>query len=139
MFGSFFIFDGKFYKQCDGVAVGSPLGPTVANVFRCHFEKIWLENCQSHLKPIVYRRFADNTFLLFRSQDHIEKFRNCLNKQHENITFTSEIEENDSLSSLDIKISCENNKFVTSVYSKPNLEESSKILKVLYQIYTNVG
>ena len=33
--------------------------------------------------------------------------------------FTSEIEENGSLSFLDIKISRENNKFVTSVYRKP--------------------
>ena len=33
--------------------------------------------------------------------------------------FTSEIEENGLLSFLDIKISCENNKFVASVYRKP--------------------
>ena len=79
MFGSFFIFDGKFYEQCDGVAMGSPLGPTLANVFMCHFENIWLENCPSHFKPIVYRRFVDDTFLLFRSKDQVEKFRNYLN------------------------------------------------------------
>ena len=65
MFESFFIFDGKFYEQCDGIAMGSPLGPTLANVFMCHFENIWLENCPSHFKPIVYRRFVDDTFLLF--------------------------------------------------------------------------
>ena len=119
MFESFFIFDGKFYEQCDGVAMGFLLGPTLANVFMCHFENIWLENCPSHFKPIVYRRFVDDTFVLFRSKDHVEKFRNYLNKQHKNIKFTSEIEENGSLSFLDIKISRENNKFVTSVYRKP--------------------
>ena len=59
------------------------------------------------------------TFLLFRSKDHVEKFRNYLNKQYKNIKFTSEIEEYGSLSFLDIKISRENNKFVTSVYRKP--------------------
>ena len=37
---SFFIFDGKFFEQSDGVAVDSPLGPTLANVFICHFEII---------------------------------------------------------------------------------------------------
>ena len=118
MFESLFIFDGKFYEQCHGVAMGSPLGPTLANVFMCHFENIWLENCPSHFKPIGYRRFVDDTFLLFRSKDHVEKFRNYLNKQHKNITFTSAIEENGLLSFLDIKISREN-KFVTSVYRKP--------------------
>ena len=56
-----------------------------------------------------YRRFVDDTFLLFQSKDHVEKFRNYLNKQYKNITFASEIEENRSLSFLDIKISRENN------------------------------
>ena len=55
IFESFFIFDGKFYEQCDGATMGSPLGPTLANVFICHFENIWLENCS-----IVYRRFVDD-------------------------------------------------------------------------------
>ena len=30
---SFFNFDGKYYKQKDGIAMRSPLGPTLANVF----------------------------------------------------------------------------------------------------------
>ena len=121
MFESFFIFDGKFYEQFDGVAMGSPLGPTLANVFMCHFENIWLENCPAHFKPIVYWRFVDDTFLLFRTKDHVEKFKNYLNKQHKNIKFTSQIEENGSLSFLDITITCENYKFLTSVYHKPKL------------------
>ena len=55
MFESFFIFDGKFYEQCDGVAMGSPLGPALAIVFMCYFENIWLENCTAHFKLTVYR------------------------------------------------------------------------------------
>ena len=65
MFISFFVFDGKFYEHCDGVEMGSPLGPTLANVFMCHFESIWLENYPVHFKPIISRRFVDDTFLLF--------------------------------------------------------------------------
>ena len=37
---SSFIFDNKLYKQIDGVAMSSPLGPTLANGFLCHYEKI---------------------------------------------------------------------------------------------------
>ena len=114
MFESFFIFDGKCYQQCDGVAMGYPLGPTLTNIFMCQFENIWFENCTQ-----VYRWSVDDTFLLFRSKDHVEKFRNYLNKQHKNIKFTSEIEENGLLSYLDVKISRQNNKFATSVYGKP--------------------
>ena len=77
-----------------------------------------MENCPAHFRPIVYRRFADDTFLLFRKKNHVEKFKNYLNKQYKNIKFTSKIEENGSLSFLDTTISRENNKFVTSVYRK---------------------
>ena len=99
--------------------LGSLVGLTLVNVFMCHFENICLENCHVHFKPIVYRRFVDDTFLLFRTKNHVEKFKNCFNKLHKNIKFMSEIEENGSLSFLDITITYENNKFVTSVYHKP--------------------
>ena len=42
---SSFIFDNILYKQIDGVAMGSPLGPTLANAFLCHYEKLWLDSC----------------------------------------------------------------------------------------------
>ena len=54
--------------------VPSPLGPTLANVFMCHFDNILLENGPTQCKPVVYRRYVDDTFLLFRSTEHAEKF-----------------------------------------------------------------
>ena len=54
------------YEQCDGVVMDSPF--TLVYIFMCHFENIWLENC---FKPIVYRRFVDDTILLFRSKEHV--------------------------------------------------------------------
>ena len=131
---SLILFDQEFYKQHDGVTMGSPLGPTLANVFLCYHEKIWLQNCPSEFKPVIYRRYVDDTFLLFRSKYHIEKFRNYLNRQHKNIKLTSETENENSISFLDIKITRDNNKFMTSVYRKP---ESSPTLKVSSRSHIN--
>ena len=36
---SHFIFDGTLYKQIDGVGMGSPLGPTLANAFLVYHKK----------------------------------------------------------------------------------------------------
>ena len=45
------IFDFLLYKQINGVAMGSPLGPTLATAFLCLYKK-W-GNCPSHFKSIV--------------------------------------------------------------------------------------
>ena len=59
-----YIFDNILYKQIDGVSMGLPLGPTLANAFLCHYEKLWLDNCPSDFKPLVYRRYVDDIFVL---------------------------------------------------------------------------
>ena len=41
------LFDQKYYSQIDGVAAGSPLGPTLANTFLCHHETTWLETVRN--------------------------------------------------------------------------------------------
>ena len=115
---SLVLFDGEYYKQIDGVAMGSSLGPIFANIFLSCYEQIRLRNCPCELKPFIYKRYVDDTFLLFRSKDYIEKFRCYLNCQHPNIKVTSEIEENNSISFLDIKIRRVNNSFSTSIYRK---------------------
>ena len=72
---SYFSFNNKFYKQVDGMAIGSPLGPAVANIFMCNFGNKWLKDCPHSLKLVLYRRYVDNIFLLFSSLDQTEKFK----------------------------------------------------------------
>ena len=49
-------FDQKYYSQIDGVVIGPPLGPTVANIFLCCYETTWLKNCLKSFKPVYYKR-----------------------------------------------------------------------------------
>lgn len=37
--GQLFQFNGALYEQTDGMAMGSPLGPLLANVFMSHIEE----------------------------------------------------------------------------------------------------
>ena len=66
------IFNRKLQKEVAGVAMGSPLRPTLARAFQVHFEKNWLQNFPSDLKPHYYRRYVDDIFVLFTSQKHLE-------------------------------------------------------------------
>ena len=39
-----FFFNNILYSQINGVGMGNPLGPTLANAFLCHHEIKWLDN-----------------------------------------------------------------------------------------------
>ena len=71
--GTVFYFNGHYYRQKDGVAMGSPLGPALANAFLSHYETIWLEECPLSFAPIFYARYVDDIFVLIRSNEHILK------------------------------------------------------------------
>ena len=114
-----FLFSNEFYVQKDGCAMGSPIGPSFANAFLSFHEKRWLEECPSEFKPLLYRRYVDDTFLVFKHRNHIPLFLEYLNSRHVNIEFTSEIEENGSLSFLDVDLKRTMTGFETSVYRKP--------------------
>ena len=72
----FFIFDYLINKQIDGVAMGAPLGPTLANAFLCHYEKEWLDHCPIHFKTMIYKRYVADIFALFSSKEHLQPFVN---------------------------------------------------------------
>lgn len=116
---SIFLFNNECYKQTDGVAMGNPLGPTLSNIFLCFHERNWLKDCPSEFKPTFYRRYVDDTFLTFKSPDHIPLFLEYLNSKHPNIEFTAELEKDNSLPFLDVYIKKCTDGFTTSVYRKP--------------------
>ena len=81
-----FTFNNRVYQQIDGVAMGSPLGPLFANIFMSFNEKTWLHNYPSLFKPLLYRRYVDDCFLLFKSLNHVPLFLDYLNRQHPSIS-----------------------------------------------------
>ena len=108
-----------FYIQVDGVAMGSPLGPMLANIFLSHREENWLNKCPIKFKTSFYRRYVDDICVLFESSKSADSFRAYMSSKHQNINFTVGKENVGSFSFLDVKICRKNEKFVTSVYRKP--------------------
>ena len=116
---SHFLFDGKHYKQIDGVAIDSTfLGPTLANAFLVYQEKNWLERCPPGYRPFYCRMYVGDIFVLFNSPEHLKGFQNYLNSHHVNIFFTIGNEKDNRTSFHDLNIIHEQDKFTTSVYRK---------------------
>ena len=112
-----FSFNYKMYKQIDGVAMGSPLGPALANIFvRYQEEKLFIDN-----NPfLIYFRYVDDTFAMFENEFNCNRFLKQLNSLHQSLSFTHEKEVNGKLPFLDVLVEKSNTKFLTSVYRKPS-------------------
>ena len=78
-----------------------------------------MNDCPVEFKPIFYRRYVDDCFLIFRHIDHVNKFLVYLNSKHNDIKFTCDVEHNNSLPFLDTYIYRDNNTFESSVYRNP--------------------
>ena len=54
----FQFFQGALYEQVDGVAMGSPLGPLMANAFMCNIKE---QLTNQNKLPTFYKRYVDDT------------------------------------------------------------------------------
>ena len=94
-----FSFDNITYKQTDGVAMGSPLGPALANIFVGYYEEKLFSQTQN---PLTYFRYVDNTFSIFDHEAEADEFLTKLNCLHPSLKFTFEKEKGKYPPFLDI-------------------------------------
>ena len=116
---SHFQFLGIFYDQIDGVAMGSPLGPTLANIFMNHLEEQFVDQIKTKFGVLVWLRYVDDIFILIKDLSNMEKVLDFINGLHNNIKFTYEIEKDCVLPFLDVKVLRKDKLgFITSIYRK---------------------
>ena len=105
----------KLYLQIEGVAMGSPLGPTFANFYMGELEsKIFKDKS---VKPPVYARYVDDIFLQVKDESQLIELRKTF-QDNSVLNFTYELSVNNKLPFLDVLVEPTNGKFRTSVYHK---------------------
>lgn len=113
-----FTFDGNTYEQTEGTAMGSPLSPIIADIFMEDLENNLLE--RSEKKPKLFVRYVDDIFIIWEhGDDELLKFFELANKQHQNIKFTIELENDRTLPFLDTLVIRTDNKLKFKPYKKP--------------------
>lgn len=72
-------------------------------------------------KPLLWIRYVDDVFCIFKNTQNIDQFLTRINKWHANIHFTVEFENQEKLAFLDVLIERDkkNNSYNTSLYRKP--------------------
>ena len=106
-----FSFNNKIYIQIDGVAMGSPLGPVIANIFMVELDTNLVPKLRVAYVKIAY------TFAYVKIGS-VEYVLSVLNSFHKNIKFNYNEEQNNTLPFLDVLFIRDGEKLNTTVYRK---------------------
>ncbi|CAF3354938.1 unnamed protein product, partial [Rotaria socialis] len=104
----------------NGVAMGAPLAPIIADVFMTNLETTLMDDL-INAGVSEWHQYVDDTFLLVNSITCIDNILSILNNFHPSITFAYKVEDGDKLEFLDVFItrSTECQSLGTTIYHKP--------------------
>jgi hypothetical protein len=110
LYNNVFSYLNRFFKQIKGLAMGSNLGPSIANTVVYNLEIKWLK---VH-KPLIYKRFIDDIFIESENSIDINEFTNTFDYLKLNICNDKTVQ------FLDLEISLDKlyNKLNFSLYIK---------------------
>ena len=113
-----FVFQGSFYEQTEGAAMGSPLSCIIANLYIEAFEEKAINTLPT--PPSLWRTFVNDTFVIIKKIQK-ESFISHINSIDEKIQFTMEDSKEDgSMPFLDTLVTpCSDGSLSMKVYRKP--------------------
>jgi hypothetical protein len=86
---NYFQFNGRFYKQTFGTSMGSTLSPFLAKLFMAEFET---KLSKLKIFPRIWIRYVEDILCVMKTNT-IERLLDIMNRRHNTIKFTYEIEQ----------------------------------------------
>ena len=110
---NFFEFNGEFFQQVRGTAIGTKCAPSYAILFLAALEQRLLDH---HVeKPLLWWRYIDDIFLIWtHGEEKLLEFINFLNSAHHSIKFTAEYSK-ESVNLLDVKVIRKEDRIITDL------------------------
>jgi hypothetical protein len=111
-----FNFQGQLYQQIDGIIMGTPLGPILADIF--------MSSLEDKIRPILndldfFGRYVDDILVITRDEAQTKEVFDAFNLLHPNITVKIEHEHDGTIPFLDLEISRRNDGSIKrSIYRK---------------------
>lgn len=78
---NYFKFIDKFFIQIKGIAMGSAMAPSVANLFMSTFEKEHILDASNPFlsEILIFKRYIDDLLFVYANKDTVEEFIKWLN------------------------------------------------------------
>ncbi|XP_023213575.1 uncharacterized protein LOC111616390 isoform X3 [Centruroides sculpturatus] len=129
---NYFKISTEYYRQRDGIAMGSVIGPKLADICMASID----EKIFQYQGIVFYTRYVDDILVLYDSNnvtaENIKDYANSLNK---NIKFTYEEEKNYEINYLDVIITRKNETLLFRKYEK--ICNNNKVIN--YKSYSSIG
>ncbi|XP_055838218.1 uncharacterized protein LOC129906454 [Episyrphus balteatus] len=109
-------FENKIYQQKQGVPMGSPISPILADIVMEALLEDVIEKLVS--KPKIITKYVDDLFAIVKS-DCVSITVEALNSFHRKIQFTVEAEKEGRLAYLDVQAVRDNGKIIFDWFKKP--------------------
>ena len=114
-----FEFDGQFFLQISGTAMGKTFSPSYADIFMAQWEREALADWPD--PPLLYLRYRDDIFMIWQySRERLQEFISFLNSRDPSIQLTHEVS-SESQDYLDI-----------TVFKGPSLQTSGHLDTKVY-------
>lgn len=123
---NYFKYGNNFFKFNNGLPMGSPLSPLLAEIYMNFLENIIFGDKNPFTDCISFwYRYVDDVLCLWKGTDRqLNNFLIWLNNLDTNIQFTIETEQNCSINFLDITLTRLNNRLSFNIYRKPTFSDN---------------
>jgi len=116
---NYFSNNGKILIQQEGLAMGASTSGTIAEFFLQHLKDTHLTHLSKKHNIAAYFRYVDDILLIYDSHHtDINNIQSDLNKIHQNMKFTAEMESYNRINFLDITIHRTPTNWVISIHRK---------------------
>ena len=97
-----FVFEGEYYLQIHGTAMGTRMAPSYANIFMGDLERRILDEVEK--RPDIWWRYIDDVLTIWpHGEESLIEFIEQINNKHPKIQFTAEWS-NKSTAFLDVMV-----------------------------------
>jgi len=117
---NYFQYNDKHYKLTHGIAVGSPLSCTLAEIYLQYFEELMVKHWMEMHEITYYRRYVYDIIIIFDqnkiNEDLITSYRN---NTHKHLECKPTAEKSKNINYLDLSIHRDSNNLQIRIYRKP--------------------
>ena len=123
---NYFTFAGNIYQLPKGIAMGSPISRTIAEIFLQHYENMFIKHLLECKKITYYTKYVDDILVICdKTIIDPDRLTNSMNHIHKNITFKPTSENNEQINFLDLLLIWKELSTEVDIYRKPTTTDTT--------------